>query len=194
MSLFDPFVRINHNIPRRSKVVKAKTTSSDIQLLLLSYLNGRAQPLEYGTVELYGAKGNLLDTTGNIMGEYRQIMLNDPLERLVRKNSYRFDQIALIKKKHTHPQNNGGPHQLKIQADIFSDGDIIADRYSMDFIKRIRELSHVKLESHIVYFKPSFLSGRTINPIPFLQDEALVREFHAVKVMGYEVKRSPIKN
>ena len=189
IGLFDPFVRMNHNIPSGSKVIRSETTSADIDLLYKSYVKGRAQPVEFGTVEIFDRNGNLLDSTGQIMGEYHQIMLNDHLEWLVRRNSYRFDQIALIKKKHTHPQDNGRADDLKIAADQISDGDIRVDRYSMDFIKRIPELSHAKLESHIVFFRPSFLSGRTIDPILLLEDEVLVRKHKAVKVLGYRVKR-----
>jgi hypothetical protein len=181
--------RHKYNIPKSDNVLTPNPTSGDVRLLHQSYLHLDSQnrPLEFGIVELIGLDGRVVDSSGMIQGQWREIKLNRAMQILILKNSY---QIHLVKKviiKHTHPTEfvfDDG-----ITAGHFSKPDIESDNIAKDYLLNRADLAHLVLESYIVYFNPKFLMNyANFYPTDVLGDTQFSLEKKAVTVVGHSPK------
>jgi len=185
---YDFLSRSGHNVPSTSRFIKSKPTRGDVDLLYLSYKNATSGPVEFGVVEFLDSAGRVIDTSGPIQGRRGSIGINRHINSLLNRNEHRFQLIAKIVKKHTHPLEYSNDSASLTKR--FSDEDLAADNDVSELINRMKSLSHISFESYIIYFSPSFIdSGVSFVPLQILSDYKFVATKNLVHVVGHSPKQ-----
>ena len=160
-------------LPRFSTRVFRSKDGLDLYLLKESYLRGNYfGPIEMGRVEILDRTGKVLDWK-MVQGTNQKIEgLNSAAQELLARNSEKLDEIALIRKSHTHPDEKG----QNIISEAFSDGDMSSDRSLRAFLSADPAYKKIKFESWIIYLD---------HQVERFTPSAL--ELPHVKIRGYQV-------
>lgn len=146
----------------------------DLSLIRSSYQDANYYgPVERGIVELVDRNGVVI-ASERVYGTNEAISgLNQAASNLLYSNDDRLADVALVRKRHTHPQDSRG----SIEPAAFSDNDMRSDLTLSDYLASKPEYSGISLESWIVYLDPN---------IERFYPEAL--ELSHVRIRGYQLR------